>query len=113
MKFRSTIQRKTSVFDRSGQEVVEWKDFETNKKCLFLATSGNKNTVAKEQFGAVVAFYMEPNSGIEEGDRVINIRTVTGAVVEPGPFEVISVKRVPNHLSGHLHHISCKLSGAA
>jgi hypothetical protein len=60
-----------------------------------------------------VAFYLSPNSGIEEGDRVVNIRTVGGTVVEPGPFEVVSVKRVPNHLSGKLHHISCKLVGAA
>lgn len=114
LKYRATIQRKVTATDRSGQEIItNYATLEDNVKCLFLATSGNKNVVAKEQFSTAIAFYIEAGSGVEEGDRIVNIRTVGGAVIEPGPFEAVSVKRVPNHLSGKVHHISCKLQGAA
>jgi hypothetical protein len=114
LKYRATITRKVTTTDRSGQEIISnYATLEDNVRCLFLATSGNKNVVAKEQFSTAIAFYLEPGSALEEGDRIINIRTVGGVIIEPGPFEAVSVKRVPNHLTGKVHHISCKLQGAA
>lgn len=113
LKFRATIERKSSETDRSGQAIESYSVLEDDVKCLYLATSGTKNVTGREQFKTLIAFYVEPNSQIEEGDRVINIRTSAGAVIEPGPFEVESAKRVPNHITGTLHHISVKLAGRA
>jgi hypothetical protein len=59
-----------------------------------------------------VAFYVEPRCDIEEGDRITDITDKHGNVVEPGPFEVKSVKKVPN-LGGSIHHKSCKIVGVA
>jgi hypothetical protein len=112
LKFRATVQRRSATEDDWGQNTYTYSTLET-PKCLFLATSGNKNSVAREQFSTAVAFYVEPTSQIEEGDRVVDIKDALGNIVEPGPFEVVSAKRTGNHLTGKLHHISCKLIGAA
>lgn len=113
LKFKATIQRRTSTTDSWGQEINTWATVATDIKCLFLATSGNKNTVAREQFSTVVAFYVDPGADFEEGDRVLDIKNVAGQIIEPGPFEAVSVKRVGSHISGKVHHISAKLVGAA
>jgi hypothetical protein len=113
LKFRATIQRKNAAQDRLGQEIVAgWVDAE-EVNCLFLTTSGNKDQTVRKDYQGTVAFYVNATSDIQEGDRVINIRTKAGTIIEAGPFEVLSTKRVPNHISGGIHHISCKLKGYA
>lgn len=107
------MQRSTSGVDELGQSVTtSWQTFET-PKCLFLTTSGNQVVSVRNEFKGTMSFYLEAHSMIREGDRVVNIRDKDGIIIEPGPLEVISTKRVANHLSGKTHHISAKLVGVA
>jgi hypothetical protein len=98
--------------DRSGQaKVTSYNDIAV-RKCLFLSTSGGKKAIAGEVFDTIFAFYADPTVDIDEGDKIVNIKDKSGHVVEEGPFEIISVKRVPG-LNGRVHHLSCKLKGLA
>lgn len=110
LPYTATIERESRTRDRSGQPIITWNTVGTTK-CLFLATSGTRRTVVREEFEAAVAFYVEAGADLQEGDRIVNITGKDG-VIEPGPFIAHSVKKVPN-LSGRVHHISCKLVGAA
>lgn len=112
LPFTATRRRKVEATDRSGQKIIDSYTDLLIKRCLFLETSGNKKAVGKEQFEAVVAFYVDPLTDIEPGDLITDIKDKKGSIVEAGPLEVMSAKRVPG-LSGKVHHISCKLSGKA
>lgn len=112
LRYLCTIQSKqTGDTDRSGQEVYTYTD-KSSPKCLYLTTSGGSKSGIREEFQAVVVLYLEAAVDIQEGDRVINIRTKSGQVIEPGPYEVENVKRTPG-LSGRLHHLTVKLKGEA
>lgn len=111
LKYTATIQRDDPTTDVSGQQIQNYVD-NSVVKCLYLTTSGNKKVQQNEAYEAIVAFYVGPLDDIQEGDLVLNIKDRKGTVVEPGPFEVLSVKRVPG-FSGSLHHQSCKLRGVA
>lgn len=110
LPYTCTIERESRERDRSGQPIITWKPVGT-AKCLFLATSGARRTVVREEFEASVAFYVEADVDLQEGDRISNISGKDG-VIEKGPFLAHSVKKVPN-LSGRVHHQSCKLVGVA
>ena len=110
MPFRATIQREVYTTDRSGQRIVSGYTETPIKRCLFLVTSGNRKSTAKETYEEAMAFYTTPDVDLREGDRIIDIRRKNGATVEAGPYEVHSVKQVPT-LSGKVHHLSCKLKG--
>lgn len=113
LPFTTTIERGVVVIQPSGQSYVDsFTVVSTGTKCLFLTTSGNKRTVMREDFEAVMAFYLEPTADVEEGDIVTNIKDKKGTVVEAGRFEVLSVKKVAG-LSGSIHHLSLKLKGLA
>jgi hypothetical protein len=113
LPFRATIKRPIVVPQRSGQpKVAAHSTVEPAVKCMFLVTSGNKRTAMREDFEAVMAFYLEPSVDIQEGDIVENILDRNGSVIEPGPFEVLSVKKVGG-FKGKVHHKSCKLRGLA
>lgn len=113
LPYRCTLQRGVATTDRSGQAKVAFPTGTLIKKCLYLETSGGKVVTAGESFEGIVAFYVEPSIDIREGDRIINISTKTGQIIEPGPYEVLSVKKVPMLTSSKVHHQSCKLKGLA
>lgn len=110
MAYKATITRKVLDTDRAGQVIVTGYSTVSTIKCLFMTTSGNKRTAMREDYEEVIVFYLEPTADIDEGDRVINITNKLGTVVEAGPFEVLSVKKMPG-LNGRIHHITCKLRG--
>ena len=113
LPYKATIERGVETVQRSGQRKIDsYSVINSSVKCLFLSTSGTKRTAVREEFEAVMAFYLEPNADIEEGDIITNIRDKYGSVVEAGRFEVLSVKKVPG-LNGVIHHKSCKLKGLA
>ncbi len=112
LAFKATITRQVTETNRSGQVVVTGYSEVETIKCLFLTTSGNKRTAMREDFEEVLVFYAEATADIDEGDRIIDIKNRSGVVVEEGPFEVLSVKKVAN-LSGSIHHLTCKLKGLA
>jgi hypothetical protein len=114
LKFRATIRRNTTSRDASGQVIVDgYDEVEAAVPCLFLTTSGNKKNNIVEDFEANNSLYVQAGVDVHEGDIVVNIRTVGGSIIEAGPFQVRSAKEVPNHLTGKIHHISCKLVGVA
>lgn len=116
LKFRCDIKRRhVSEDERSRQQnIVVWEDFSKDTKCLFIETSGSRDASAPmDRYSGVLGFYVEPATDVHEGDRIVDIRTKDGTVIEPGPFLVLSVKKVVNHLSGQHHHTSCKLQGLA
>lgn len=111
LPYRTTIKRPVTTSQRSGQaKVTSYTTVESSVRCLFLVTSGNKRTAVREDFEAVMAFYVEPSVDIQEGDLVENILDRDGSVIEAGPFEVLSVKKVGG-FKGKVHHQSCKLKG--
>ena len=111
LKFRATILRSQRTRDEAGQVVNSWATVATDVKCLFLEMSGNKVVGPQEGYNGVFAFYVEPSTDIDEGDRVVDILSIDGSVIEAGPLKVESVKKVGSHISGRVHHISCKLKG--
>lgn len=95
----------------SGQKISAGWVPQSNPRCLYLTTSGgSKTTAGQEAYEAIVVLYLDPGVPIEEGNRVVDIRTRTGEVIEAGPFEVHSVKRTPG-LAGTVHHLTVKLRG--
>jgi hypothetical protein len=113
LKFTATLSRAEKSVDKLGQPNVDnWATIET-PNCLFYAVAGTKEKVGREDYKVNMAFYVSPTSSIQEGDRVTDIKDAFGAVIEAGPLEVLSAKRVVSHLSGHVHHISCKVVGLA
>lgn len=113
LPYRCTIQRGISTTDRAGQSKISSYAFVATPKCLYLETSGGKVATSGEAFEGIVAFYVEPRVDIREGDHIINIADKKGNVIEPGPYEVLSVKKVPGLVSSAVHHQSCKLRGVS
>lgn len=111
LSYTCSLKRKQVEESRSGQQIAEWFEIEA-LRCLYLEVSGNKQVQSREEFQGIYAFYCDPASGINEGDRVHDIRNKFGQVVEPGPLEVLSVSRTPG-IFGTIHHITCKLRGVS
>lgn len=114
LKFKCTIQgATTSRNTTTGQTTQSWTARSTDSPCLFLSITGNKKTTTKEEFESGMALYLAPTVVVLEGDRIVSIKNAAGTVIETGPFEVLSVKKVVNHLTGYVHHLSCKIRGTA
>jgi len=113
LKFKCTVERKTTTTNpKSGQQNITWVVVNDSMDCLFLETSGNKKANAPmERFQGVIAFYADPDADLQEGDKIIDTKDRFGIVVEPGPYQVVSVKKVVDFNNGRVHHLSCKLTG--
>lgn len=111
--FRCTVQRASTNTTRSGQKEKTYANVITDLKCLYLSTSGNRQTGPQEGHQSVMAFYTLPGTDLREGDLILDITDKSGNIVEAGPFYAESVKKVPSAITGKVHHISCKLKGEA
>jgi hypothetical protein len=112
LNYTATIQRANETTERSGQKKRAYADLHMGVKCLFLETSGSKIQGPTEGHRGVYAFYVGPETDIEEGDYIIDIKTKLGAVIETGPLYVDSVKKVAD-IFGSIHHLSIKLKGVS
>ncbi len=113
LPYRCKLQRGIHTTDRTGQTKFDTFALIATPKCLYLETSGGKVHFAGESYESMVAFYVGPLEDVQEGDLISDIVDKKGNLIDAGPFEILSINRIPGLLSSAVHHKSCKLKGIA
>lgn len=108
-----TIQRRSETRDSYNHPVFSWTDDGYETHCRFMARVSNlrglgglvgegDQTGWREVVKRIAMIILPPGTVLSEHDRIVNIKSVDGTIIDEGPFGPLLVRPV-NRLRGPSH----------